>query len=47
MLHRGLGTARRRGTATDSPALLALGVGLITVGFGLGQPAMMSAVDEP
>jgi MFS family permease len=38
--------AAAAGAATDSPALLALGVGLITVGFGLGQPAMMSAVNE-
>jgi MFS family permease len=34
------------GIATASPALLALGVATVTVAFGFGQPAMISAVDE-
>ncbi|MGI5130413.1 MFS transporter [Pseudonocardia sp. CA-107938] len=34
------------GDLADAPALLALGVALVTVAFGFGQPAMMSAVDE-
>ncbi len=32
------------GNAVASPALLALGVALVTVAFGFGQPAMISAV---
>jgi predicted MFS family arabinose efflux permease len=34
------------GIATAAPALLALGVATVTVAFGFGQPAMISAVDE-
>ncbi|MCL7379819.1 MFS transporter [Streptomyces sp. 35G-GA-8] len=34
------------GVAMDFPPVLALGVALTAVAFGLGQPAMMSAVNE-